>query len=256
MGYPRQRSQTLQPGTLIYHLSGYDPSKVDFDRLKELYNEALSAGKISTTDHAPGVGKPYHQEIYCFGGNCIHVTDIDAGSSEGKTLAELKARESLKRTYHFLRQVPGLETLEVDFAANECGIRETWRIVGLADVTYETYTSGFVWPDAICYSFFPIDIHQNDSNRMDTRPLKEGIVATIPYRSLIPKGSERVLAAGRCISGDTEASSAYRVQASCMAIGQAAGVAAVLSADKNITMSQVDVAELRQILTKYHAIVP
>ena len=104
-------------------------------------------------------------------------------------------------------------------------MRETWRIAGEREVTAASYTSGFVWPDAIGYSFYPIDIHQPDSIEIDIRPLARGVVATIPYGALVPAGSDHLLVAGRSIAGDQAANSAYRVQATCMATGQAAGAA-------------------------------
>ena len=97
--------------------------------------------------------------------------------------------------------------------------------MGQTEVTVERYASGYVWEDAICYSFYPIDVHQPDSMAIDIRPLARGVVPTIPYGALIPAGSDRLLVAGRCIAGDQEANSAYRVQATCMATGQAAGAA-------------------------------
>ena len=46
------------------------------------------------------------------------------------------------------------------------------------------------------------------------------------------------------------------MQASCMAMGQAAGVAAALAAEKNTTPLQVPLPEIRKTLAKHGAIVP
>ncbi|MBM4090796.1 MAG: FAD-dependent oxidoreductase [Planctomycetes bacterium] len=62
--------------------------------------------------------------------------------------------------------------------------------------------------------------------------------------------------AGRCVSSDREANSALRVQASCMAMGQAAGAAAALAAKAGITPLRVPLGELRKLLDKQGAIVP
>jgi len=62
--------------------------------------------------------------------------------------------------------------------------------------------------------------------------------------------------AGRSVSSDRLANSALRVQASSMAMGQAAGAAAALSADQEKTPSQIQVSELRQLLLQHQAIVP
>lgn len=255
MGYPLEQGAVLQPGTLVYRMSGYRLEDIDQEQLKRLYDEALAAGEIEATDHVPGK-IPFWRELVRGGSNSMHVKGIDGSTSETKSEAELKARQALRRIYTFLRKVPGCENLQIHFFANECGIRETKRIVGEKKVTLETYTSGYVWPDAVCYSFYPIDIHHESDNTIDIRPLNPGVVPTIPYGALIPRGSDHVLAAGRCISGDREAHSAYRVQASCMATGQAAGAAAAIAAQQNVSVRNVDIGEIRETLKKFNAIVP
>lgn len=255
MGYEREREAVLQPGTLVYKLEGYELENVDRSVLKERYASALAAGEIRITDHLPGEF-PFYRELVHRGSASLHIPWIDGSTSPLKSQAEIKAREALLRIVHFLRGIPGCEKLYVSDFANECGIRETWRIIGETRVDAPSYVSGRVWPDAVCYSYYPIDIHQSDSNTTEVRPLTEGVVPTIPYGALIPRGSEHLLAAGRCISGDGIASSAYRVQASCMATGQAAGAAAAIAASRSIPVYRVEVEELRQLLTMHQAIVP
>ena len=58
---------------------------------------------------------------------------------------------------------------------------------------------------------------------------------TIPLSALVPKGSENIIVAGRSVSSDRLANSGLRVQAPCMAMGQAAGVAAALAVRKETT---------------------
>ena len=86
--------------------------------------------------------------------------------------------------------------------------------------------------------------------------LSDGKVATIPFRSLIPKGSTNLLVAGRCVSSDRLANSALRVQASCMAMGQVAGCAAVLACMENKPLLDLSIPELKNLIRKYKGIVP
>ncbi|CAM5296943.1 Glycine/D-amino acid oxidase-like deaminating enzyme OS=Streptomyces griseomycini OX=66895 GN=FHS37_005486 PE=4 SV=1 [Streptomyces griseomycini] len=51
----------------------------------------------------------------------------------------------------------------------------------------------------------------------------------IPLRCLLPRETDRLLVAGRCISGTHVAHSSYRVMPIAMATGQAAGVCAALA---------------------------
>lgn len=255
MGYPREKGETLQPGTLVYALAGYELERVDRIALRDAYDRALEAGNIKITDHLPGE-LPLYRELQNRGSASLHITGIDGSTSLSKTEAEIEGRKALMRIYTLLRSVPGCEGLYVEFFAAECGIRETWRIVGEERIDGASYVSGRSWPDAICYSYYPIDIHKHDSNTTDIRPLDEGIVPTIPYGALIPRGSDHLLAAGRCASGDQVAHSAYRVQASCMAMGQAAGAAAAIAALADMSVRQVNIEEVREALRKQRAIVP
>ena len=62
--------------------------------------------------------------------------------------------------------------------------------------------------------------------------------------------------AGRCVSSDRLANSALRVQASCMGMGQAAAVAAVLASKQGISPAEVDINEIKDLLKKHGAIIP
>jgi hypothetical protein len=65
-----------------------------------------------------------------------------------------------------------------------------------------------------------------------------------------------MMVAGRCVSSDRLANSGLRVQASCMAMGQAAGAAAALAADRGTTPLSLPINDIRSLLTAHDAIVP
>jgi len=99
-----------------------------------------------------------------------------------------------------------------------------------------------------------VDLHTRSGVR--PKPLAEGVVPTVPLRSLVPKGSRNLLVAGRCVSSDRLANSGLRVQAPCMAMGQAAGAAAALAALRKTTPLKVPLAEIHGLLRKHGAVVP
>ena len=72
----------------------------------------------------------------------------------------------------------------------------------------------------------------------------------IPYRCFLPKEADGLLAAGRCISGTHKAHSSYRVMNICMAMGEAAGIAAALSAQKGVPPRALDVKDIQAALQK------
>ena len=65
--------------------------------------------------------------------------------------------------------------------------------------TRDDYLAGRVFPDAVCYTIFFIDIHDDHGGGVSDF-LDEGVVPTIPLGALIPRHSSRLLIAGRCIS--------------------------------------------------------
>jgi len=109
-----------------------------------------------------------------------------------------------------------------------------------------------VFDDSICYSFYPIDVH--DEHGVKPEHLNQGVMPTIPLRALVPKGSKNIIVAGRCVCSDREANSALRVQASCMAMGQAAAAAAALAAQKATTPLSVPLADIKALLKQHDAI--
>jgi len=88
------------------------------------------------------------------------------------------------------------------------------------------------------------------------QPLKPGTVPTVPLSALVPKDSRNIIVAGRCISSDRLANSGLRVQAACMAMGQAAAGAAALAAKDGTTPGKVPLGQLHTLLKEHGAIIP
>jgi hypothetical protein len=84
--------------------------------------------------------------------------------------------------------------------------------------------------------------------------LPEGETYDIPYRCLVPKNADGLLVAGRCLSADHDAHASVRSMGQCMGMGQAAGLAAALSAERKIMPSAVPVPLLQDRLRQIGAI--
>jgi len=65
---------------------------------------------------------------------------------------------------------------------------------------------------------------------------------------LLPENIEGLLLSGRNISGSHLAHSNFRIMSVCIALGEAAGVAAALSVKQNKSLSDVDVKEIQEIV--------
>ena len=60
----------------------------------------------------------------------------------------------------------------------------------------------------------------------------------IPFRSLIAKGVDNLLVAGRCFSSDYHANGNIRIIAACMGMGQAAGIGASMIVDQGLAAAR------------------
>jgi len=249
-GFRVLRENETQPGTQIFQIEGYDINSVDLPALQKSFEEEVKKGNMLYTDARGNIAGILRSK----GDNAQHVLKADSSTSELHTQTNIQGRASVLRILRFLRKFPGCESTKLVRLQPETGVRETYRIDGEYQVTREDYVTGKVFEDSLAYSFYPIDMH--DAKGIIPKHLDEGVVATIPLRALIPKGSTNFLVAGRCISSDRMANSALRVQASCMAMGQAAGAAAALAFHQKTTPLNISLKDIKEMLLDYGAIVP
>lgn len=266
-GGRRMRDATArQPGSFTYLINPHaDEAKLDWPKIEQAAKAAAAEGRLEPNDLRYGVRWLVHESnvvLSDFAKGPDHGTTIanyidgaDNSTAALRTWTNLRGRASMLRVFRFIKTLPGLEHATLVEMSSEVGVRETWRVEGEYVLTGEDYVSGRVFDDSICYSFYPIDLHDAKTG-IHPRHLKRGTVPTVPYRSLLVKGVPDLLVAGRCISSDRAANSALRVQATCMATGQAAGAAAALAAKRRVAVDGLDFGELKALLRSSGAIVP
>ncbi len=151
-----------------------------------------------------------------------------------------------------LRKFPGFENAAVDYIP-DIGVRETRHIIGEYTITAMDVVSGKIFEDAIASGGHPVDIHPipPEIENMDMNHWR----FHIPYRALVPRGVSNLLVAGRCISATRIAAGAIRPTAQCMAMGEAAGIAAAMLVGTDIAAKDIDVAALRARLTEVGAVI-
>ena len=134
-------------------------------------------------------------------------------------------------------------------------MRESRRIVGEYTMTKDDYLSGRSFDDALCYSFYYVDIHDMEKGLI-LEQITPGTRPQVSRRIMIPKGAVRLMAAGRIVSSDRAANSCLRIQASCMAAGQAAGANTVCALRHGVAVGNAPLNEVRDVLRQNGAIVP
>jgi len=85
---------------------------------------------------------------------------------------------------------------------------------------------------------------------------KPGSVFQIPYRALLPGTVDNLLAAGRCVSATTSGLEIVRTIPACSVTGQAAGIAAAISAGSGTPVPALDITALQNALKNQDVIIP
>ena len=239
-----------QPGSYFFWLSSQG-KEFDTNEVIHAYKKAIETGELLPTDVHVGIA----WFIRKGGGSGCYVPLADNSTPEARAETNRKGVEASERVLAFIRKQKGLEDVEIIERASEVGVRETYRVVGEKTITEEDYLSGYLHEDALAWSYWMVDQH----NTKGTARLvfhEEGRAGTIPLGAMLPKGIKNMLVAGRAISSDHGANSALRVQASCMAMGQAAGAVAALAAIKQCDPREIPLDLARQCLTNMGHIVP
>jgi len=133
------------------------------------------------------------------------------------------------------------------------GVRETRRILGEYQLTVDDVLGARKFDDAIARGAYPVDIHNPEGSGTVLKRLPPGEAYDIPLRCLLPRNTQRLIVAGRCISGTHEAHSSYRVMPIVMATGQAAGVCAAIASREGKTPREVSVRAVQRELLRQGA---
>jgi hypothetical protein len=257
----READGLTQPMTLMFRMVEFDRERFGgyvrehpdqwrgVHGLWELVAEAQAAGELDLPrEDILFFASPHERELSVnstrAGGLGIDPWEI--------TRAEWLARRQMRAIVSFLRsRVPGFEDAYNVQSGATIGVRETRRILGEHCLTGEEVLSARKFDDAIARGSYPVDIHDPKGEGTVLERLPPGEAYDIPLRCLLPRGVDRVITAGRCISGTHEAHSSYRVTPTAMATGQAAGVCAALAAGsaripRAVSHGEVQLELLRQ----------
>lgn len=157
---------------------------------------------------------------------------IDATDPRDLTFAELECRRLVMQEVERLRaERPEMERAHICNIATQLGITESRRLVGEHVLTRDEMDRDF-----------------DDAIAITGHWTKYDAVYAIPYRCLRTREFRNLLAAGRDISVDHRVHHATKEIPPCMAVGEAAGLAAALALDAKSDPGAVDPAKLRERL--------
>jgi hypothetical protein len=139
-------------------------------------------------------------------------------------------------------------------------IRESRRVEGI-DRLYEydladpyALTERPLYQSAIAVGDYPLDHHRKKNPVAKQIDFPSIPSYSVPYGVMIPKSVNGLIVAEKSISVSNVANGTTRLQPVVLQLGQAAGLAAVLSADIGVAPALLDVRSLQEELLDYGAI--
>jgi hypothetical protein len=186
------------------------------------------------------------------------------------TRAEREGRQQAWQCAEFIcKTMRGFENSYLQDTAPNVGVRDSRRVKGIATVTSDDAWSFRKRPDGIARSSWDIDIWPGDSYDRPAVPRdnedykkrmrslgEQGEYFHIPYGALVAAGVDNLLVAGRCLSAERHAEASLRIQQTCQATGEAAGLAAAVSLDRNVTPRELAPSLVVDLLEKRRDIEP
>jgi FAD dependent oxidoreductase len=214
--------------TTVFRLGGVDTTEAERfeyeepERFKALDRDAKrilggSWDKWWLKTPLPGV-------VWC---NCPHMSDYDGLKVADLTRADFEGRKRIIALVEFVRaKMPGFQDCFIVDVAPQLGIRQTRLLEGAYVVTKEDVVQRRYFPDAVA----------------------RGRDYYYPYRAMLPRDVGQLLVAGRHYSATSAAQRISREIPPCMAMGEAAGVAAALALESGVGVGDVEVKALQRRL--------
>lgn len=148
--------------------------------------------------------------------------------------------------------VPGYENCALSFISPTLGVRESRRFEGLCRLCEDNIRSGKIPPDTVALCGYNVDIHHGQDEGSELYIVSHGY--GIPYGCMIPRKIKGLIFTGRIICVDRIVFGSSRIMSTCMAMGQAAGIAATLCIQNECDPDTVPLEQLRSLLLKNGAV--
>ena len=210
--------------TTVFRLGGVDTEEAERFRFEEpeKFRELDRRAKriIGGAWDQWWLKTPLPGVVWC---NCPHMTGFDGTRVEDLTRADFEGRTRIYAMVDYVRlNLPGFRNCYVVDVAPQLGIRQTRLLEGKYVVTKEDVMQRVHFPDTVA----------------------RGRDYYTPFRAMLPKGIDQLVAAGRHYSATEQAQKISREIPPCMSMGQSAGVAAALAVDRGTRVHEVDPARI------------
>ncbi|MDX1565874.1 MAG: FAD-dependent oxidoreductase [Phycisphaeraceae bacterium] len=263
LGVPYEKAGDKVPAqtlTTTFRMAGVDLNRFEAAGGKKMLEQKM-AEAVDRGTHALSrrAGSLHPMTIDgCVASVAVRVADLDPTDSEQLTAAEIEGRRQTFVYEGFLRaEVAGYERARVVATSAPIGIRETRRVYGRYRLTRSDCLSGRSFEDRVLICGAPIEDHRParpGEPETDWAYVKGGGTYDVPYRCLVTESFGQIWVAGRCFSATHDAHASCRSMGQTMSMGQAAGVAAAQSLNRDCGAADVEIEPLQQRLRDLGAV--
>ena len=250
----RSEKGKAQPLSLCFILGGVDTDNArvlvrnDNERsrnpvLRAALEKAMAAGRLKAFGGPWAVwGSTIRRGFVSVNATRAAVADVTDPIQIAEATAQM--RRDIPIIIDVMREAdPAFKGAWLAQTAAASGFRECRELRALHRVTAEEFASGADVPDAIALAAHPMDRHIARSNAQNLTFLERPGV--IPLSALVSAKCPNLLAAGGLVAAEPAAFASMRVQAQCMAMGQAVGTTAAFRPDEDLR--QLDLAAIRRL---------
>ncbi|TCZ77243.1 FAD-dependent oxidoreductase [Paenibacillus albiflavus] len=187
--------------------------------------------------------------------NALQIFGIDGSDPKSREEAfEIGMKEVPLVVEYMKTHFPEFAGLELDVTAPELYVRETRHTEGEYRLNILDVLENKDQWDRIAFGSYEVDI-QNSSAAGDGTVVGKTDQYAIPFRSIVPLQVDNLLVVGRAASFDTLPHGSARTVPVGMGTGEAAGAAAKIAQDANITFRELSaskelIAKLQEQLNK------
>ena len=257
----RSEKGAAQPLSLCFILGGVDTDNArvlvrnDNERsrnpaMREALEKAMKTGRIASFGGPWAVwGSTIRRGFVSVNATRAAVADVTDPIQIAEATAQM--RREIPAIIDVMREAdPAFKGAWLAQTAATSGFRECRELKALHRVTAEEFASGTDVPDAIALAAHPMDRHIAGSSAQNLTFLEKPGV--IPFSALVSAKCPNLLAAGGLVAAEPAAFASMRVQAQCMAMGQAAGTAAAFRPGEDVR--RLDFAAIRRLCESQSAI--
>jgi len=158
----------------------------------------------------------------------------------------LGRKEMLISHDYYKKNIPGFEKSYIVLTNPQLGTRGARRVVGEYLLTEKDMNTNVPFEDTV--AVFPDVDRGQDSQKY---PL-----TYMPYRCMIPRKVNNLLVACRAFSSNAVVNNFFNLIPHCIALGEAAGIAAAQSISSGVDLRKINIRALQTSLKKQGAILP